>query len=372
MAEAISLFSGAGGMDIGLGAAGFQVVRAVEMDPHACATLRANHPGLQVLECRVEAVDDWGRYVGIDLVAGGPPCQPFSGAGRGRGQYDDRDGFPAFIRAVSLIQPRAFIAENVRGLTFAKHQRYLQQVLGDLRSWGYRVEARRLNAADLGVPQFRDRVFIVGLRVDEPGRFRWPAPTHLGPHRRHGTLPLFGEPHITVRDALGLQGQLRDMDMGHHPTTEPAPTLSTSSDNVMAAVRRHDNPLNLDEPGRGVRSGGNGHAAPPVMLAMHGKPQSQRLLAADLPAPAMQAMGQGSTGTRAPRLAGDDHVAADGTHYRRLTETESAALQAFPPDYIFCGTRTAVYRQVGNACPPPLAEAVGRAMAEALGVRPRP
>lgn len=181
-------FAGAGGMALGIGDAGFAHLWAGEMDKHAAATFRAMFPGVEVFNGKVETGAEANEAVGgreVDLLAGGVPCQPFSTAGLGKGQYDERDGFPVFLKMLAELRPRAFLIENVKGLTTRAHRPYLDTVLADLRAQGYVVGWRVLDAADFGVPQRRFRVFIVGLRRDvaEAGkvagvRFQWPVPTH--------------------------------------------------------------------------------------------------------------------------------------------------------------------------------------------------
>ena len=128
-------------MALGFDRAGFVHKIAIEMDPVACSTLRANFPGLDVRQARVEDVDLSG-IDDVDVVIGGPPCQPFSLAGKARGQYDPRDGFPAAMAVVSALRPRAFVFENVAGLTRVAFAGYLAQVKSDLAELGYRVESR--------------------------------------------------------------------------------------------------------------------------------------------------------------------------------------------------------------------------------------
>lgn len=167
---ALCLFSGAGGDTCGVRRAGYRIATCVERDRDACATLRTN--GHFVLRADIAAID-WSMFDGIDLVVGGPPCQPYSVGGLGRGAADPRDGLPLFVDAVKQVQPRVFVLENVPGLGFAKHTPYLQQLLEELT--GYRIDQRMLNAADFGVPQARKRLFIVGRR---DGAVRWPHPSH--------------------------------------------------------------------------------------------------------------------------------------------------------------------------------------------------
>ena len=212
--RSLELFTGAGGLALGTHLAGFQHEALVEWNKDACATLRANATAeavhgirdWRVLQGDIRSLD-LNEFESVDLVAGGPPCQPFSIGGKHRGWSDERDMIPQFVRAVSALAPKAFIMENVRGLlrpgfrtyfnytllqlTYPSIQRlpdeqwqsHLQRLedihtrgwYGDLR---YNVVFRLLNAADYGVPQTRERVFLVGFRSDTGVEWHFPEPTH--------------------------------------------------------------------------------------------------------------------------------------------------------------------------------------------------
>lgn len=167
---AISLFAGAGGSCSGLKLAGLNVLASVERDTDALATLALN--GLPAYAADLFDFDV-SALPQVDVIEGGPPCQPFSaGSSRnGLGEWDARDGIPAYIAAVSAVRPSLFVMENVRGLTFAGHADYLARVLGEFSALGYAVDYRVLDAADFGVPQNRRRLFVVG-RLD--GGPKWP------------------------------------------------------------------------------------------------------------------------------------------------------------------------------------------------------
>lgn len=193
----ISLFCGCGGFDIGLlggfvhlgrrrGTNGFRIVSAVDADPEACALYRLNVG--PVVRSRVEDVRDWPE---AEVVIGGPPCQPYSTAGRQRGCADGRDGVPAFASVVEAVRPRVFVMENVAGL--AERRAFAETfaaLRGRMERAGYTVAHRVLDAADFGVPQHRRRLFVVGALS---GVAPFPEPTHGTPDR----------PHLTVRDAIG-------------------------------------------------------------------------------------------------------------------------------------------------------------------------
>lgn len=173
MNQAITLFSGVGCSSLAARNLGFDVV-AHEFNPNACDTLRAN--GIKVVEGDVREVD-FTVYAGATLVEGGPPCQPFSQAHDGHGQFDPRDMIPEFIRAVAEILPEVFIMEEVQTLTWAKHSEYLAMVVSDLEAIGYRVDKRVLNAAEHGSVQARKRLFVVGIRADLERDVVWPEKT---------------------------------------------------------------------------------------------------------------------------------------------------------------------------------------------------
>lgn len=427
--RAISLFSGAGGMDLGFERAGFNTVVAVEMDKDACATFKRNFPVTVLVERRVEEITSWSPWRPA-VVYGGPPCQPFSAAGKGAGAYDPRDGFPHAIEVVRQLKPRAFVFENVRGLTFKTHQAYLHRALGDLGRLGYNMHHRVLDAADYGVPQRRHRLFIVGFRDKVAvNRFSWPEPTHGDPKRF-----LFGrQPWVTVREALNLENPVRHRSpsagtVGHldepsaHTSTKgvlyeeaalpimDAPSTTIDADPRMSLPGHHSakngksqkgfrvsdkHPAHeLEAPALTISSGGSGHEARHEMLAMTnggigradpinldspsaavlartykdstdltgwvekkrkaGGPRKGERLLGDAPAPAQGAADGGRDFVRT------------GATYRRLTWQECAKLQAFPDDFTFTGKQGSRYRQIGNAVPPPLAEAVARSVMEAL------
>jgi len=179
-------FVGAGGMALGLSRAGLSCAWACDMDPRAVAT--AVTAGIPAIEARLDdalAAQVGGAWLGIDLVAGGPPCQPFSVAGKAQGGQDSRDGFPAFLALVREARPRAVLIENVPGLLRPGFSAYLASITDQLGALKMHVvrdggrPGRVLDAADFGVPQRRRRIFIVALRDPaDAARFCWPAPTH--------------------------------------------------------------------------------------------------------------------------------------------------------------------------------------------------
>ncbi|WP_397404311.1 DNA cytosine methyltransferase [Phenylobacterium sp.] len=319
---AIDLFAGAGGLSLGLEAAGIESVFAVEIVDDAVATYRRAFPGADVYHGDIRAVS-FKRYSGVDVVAGGPPCQPFSSGGLRKGQEDDRDFLPEFVRAVLEVRPRAFVMENVPGLiSFGPYLRSVLAPLFDLYSIS---EPKVLNAADYGVPQSRRRLVIVG-RADGV-QFRLPS----------------GNPHMRMPAGLVLT---------ERPKGEP--NLSK----VVFAKRPDLRP----NPYHGHLFNGGGRAIEldkpsPTILAAAGGNKTHFL---DLE-------------NRIPAYY--QHLRRGGSPFdgeligaRRITVQESAALQSFPDGVTFAGRISSQYTQVGNAVPPKLAQAIAEElMGQVLG-----
>lgn len=211
--KCLELFSGMGGLALGLERAGFQHVKLVEMNKHACATLRANFPPELVYEGDVRHFD-FCSVGKVDIIAGGPPCQPFSFGGKGNASNDARDMFPYACKAVELLQPRAFIFENVKGLLRPAFADYFRSIITRLEKAGYDVSYTLVNAADYGVPQKRERIFIIGIRNGIKKQFVFPAPTY--PRRAWRT----------IRDVLGSPAPSRQVAkqyVGHTGSRLDAP-----------------------------------------------------------------------------------------------------------------------------------------------------
>ena len=189
--DVVEICAGAGGQALGLERAGFEHALAVELDAAACATLRANRPAWKVAEGDVADRDLWRPedYRGVALLAGGVPCPPFTVAGRQLGATDERDLFAWAVELCGIIQPRALLLENVRGLSTSRFSAYRQHVLDRLRDLGYVPGWRLLHASDFGVPQLRPRFVLVAVRQADAPWFRWPSP--------------FARPPATVGETLG-------------------------------------------------------------------------------------------------------------------------------------------------------------------------
>jgi len=176
--KTIGLFSGAGGLSLGLKRAGFQVAACVELNRDAMDTYVSHEAGATHYNQDVRSVD-FNRYRGVvEVVSGGPPCQPFSIGGLRKSQADSRDMIPEFVRCLREVQPEAFIMENVPGLMLKKTRLYFDSVIARLSACGYRLNWAVLNSADYGVPQKRKRLFIVGSKSMQ---LRFPAVARLFP-----------------------------------------------------------------------------------------------------------------------------------------------------------------------------------------------
>jgi len=325
--ESVDLFAGAGGPSIGLHAAGFRPMCAVEINADCCATYVRRFRNAKVECCSIKGVN-LGRYEGIDLLAGGPPCQPFSSGGKGLAADDPRDMVPAFIDAVGVIRPRAFLMENVPGLYGVGHRAYLERVVRSLSRLGYSIHADILNSADFGVPKRRRRGFLVGVRA---GAFLFPAVTHGGMG-----LP----PHVPAGAVI-----------------DPAvPNGVPNRSKVFYAKSPDLRPSPFD--GQLFNGGGRPilmSRAAPTILASAGGNKTHFIDTLDMVPPYHDALLRGER-PRKGCLPGA----------RRLTVEESAAIQSFPSGMAFSGSRSAQYTQVGNAVPPLLAKVVGHALYAAL------
>ena len=218
----LSLFSGGGGLDLGFDRAGFTHIASYDILTEAGNTLRNLRPEWQIFSGEKGDVKkvDWRSYRGsVDIIHGGPPCQPFSVAGRQKGKEDNRDMFPEFIRAVLEIKPIIFVAENVTALISKKFGKYVQEVIESPLAPYYKITKFILNAPDFGIPQIRKRVFFVGFRDEKYfAKYQLPKSTHCWHHLPKGEstkplqLNLFKnyetleelQPSMGTREALGL------------------------------------------------------------------------------------------------------------------------------------------------------------------------
>ena len=383
----VELFTGAGGLALGLEQSGWHHLALVERDRHACDTIRMNkRRGLEpvtswnLIDRDVKDVRYSELFKDVGMVAGGPPCQPFSLGGKHKGREDSRNMFPEAVRAVRELAPDVFVFENVKGLVRQSFATYFEYIILQLRhpllcrkgneTWeehlsrlerhhtsgrtdgaSYRVVARRLNAADFGVPQSRHRVFIVGFKESLGCEWSFPTPTHNGErllwaqwvsgeyweeHRvsrsqrpspspkrlkriervraNYTLFPPPGSRWRTVRDALG----------GLPPPDEGTANQAFRNHEFRAGARAYPGHTGsqFDEPAKTLKAGD------------HGVP------------------------------GGENMFVTPGGELRYFTVRESARLQTFPDAYGFSGSWTESMRQLGNAVPVRLAEIVGRSVME--------
>ncbi len=342
----ISLFSGAGGLDYGLEAAGFKTTVAVEFDHDCCETLRASRPKWDVIERNIfdvptaEMLDRSGCKAGeIDLVVGGPPCQPFSKAGywsRGDAlRLDDprADTLSAYVRVVEEALPHAFLLENVEGLAYSGKDEGLQLLLKRITQINKRTKSNYtpvfqvVSAAGYGVPQLRERVILIAARDGK--RFEFPAPT-FGEPASEGLLPGFGmTPYRTAWDAIG--------DI----TPDPNEDLEMRGKwaELLPSIPEGCNYLHHTERGDGMPLFGWRRRYWSFLLKLAKNRPSWTIQAQ--PGPAI----------------GPFHWKS-----RRLSVRELSRLQTFPDDVRFMGGRTSIQKQLGNAVPSLMTEVLGRAI----------
>jgi len=315
----VSLFSGAGGLDLGLKQAGHQIVWANDIFEDAAATYCKNI-GAHIDTRSIEKIPS-RDIPDCDVVVGGFPCQGFSVANWERSLKDPRNQlYRELVRVVRAKQPRYFIGENVKGLASMGKGEVLRNILAEFASLGYRVSHSIVCAADFGVPQLRMRVLILGIRNDQPdASFFPPKPTHAHPEEA-ALLNL--KPWRTVGEALA---HLPEPDNGKH-----IPNHQCSKYKLRF----------------------NGHLG-------------HRYIEPNKPAPTVTARGDERGGVVVLHHPGN---------HRRMTARELAAVQSFPDDFVFFGTKTSAYRQIANAVPPLLGKAIGQMLKKfdkTACVRPR-
>jgi len=364
---AIDLFSGAGGLSQGLEAAGYQVVLGVDTDEWALETHAHNFAGLSLaLDLGDEEIrTGLSRLfdgLEVDLVAGGPPCQPFSRAGRSKirslvedGVRDAVDGrkelWQGFIEVVEQVKPRAVLLENVPDMALGDDMVVLRRLIGRLESAGYEVDARIVDTWEYGVPQHRQRLILIGVRE---GEFNWPEPTD----------------RVTVREAIG---DLPELEV--EPNTPVGRASMPYGDPVMSDFARRARKHCAGELGAIVHDHVTRAVRPDDYEAF--QLMVPGTLYSDLPED-MKRYRDDIFDDKYNRLDWNSfsrsitaHIAKDGYWYihpeqhRTLTVREAARLQTFPDTFRFAGTRSHQFHQIGNAVPPALGEAIGVALLEA-------
>lgn len=386
--KALELFAGAGGLGMGVGLAGFEPLAVVEWDKWACDTIRENQTrgfplvkAWPLVEGDVRDFDLAGIPEGVDLIAGGPPCQPFSMGGKHMAFKDERDMFPVTIETVRRLKPRAFIVENVKGLTRSAFANYYQYILLQLefpeviarrtenwkdhyarlqsekasgrlhggRHLAYNVIPTLVNAADYGVPQKRERVFIVGFRDDLGIEWSFPRETHSFDALLHSQW------------VTGEYWDRHRMSERRRPQLPESLAVRVNRLRGLWAPRKRpwetvrDALEGLPQPGTGKSNRYIDHRLQPGARAYPGHTGSPL----DQPAKTLKAGDHGVPG-------GENMMVMDGGDVRYFTVRESARLQTFPDGYIFHGSWTEVMRQLGNAVPVSLAQIVASSIAQKL------
>lgn len=308
MLSVVEICAGAGGQARGLERAGFEHRAAVEIDTAACATLRLNRPDWHVIEDDVHNVSG-AQFGRVDLFAGGVPCPPFSLAGKQLGKADERDLFPQALRMIEEMNPRAVMLENVRGLASPRFAEYRQEIVSRLHALGYETWWQLINASDFGTPQLRPRFVLIAIRGSAAKHFVWPEAS--------GGAPTVGEVLFDLMAARGWKGA--------------------------AAWARHAKTIAPTIVGGSKKHGG------PDLGPTRARNQWREL---------------GVDGIGIADEAPGPDFPRDGIP--KLTTRMVARLQGFDDAWVFSGKKTAAYRQVGNAFPPPVACALGTAIAEAL------
>lgn len=306
---ALEICAGAGGQAIGLETAGFNLSAAIELDSYACSTLRRNRPSWNIVEGSIQNFSG-SEFRGVDLLAGGVPCPPFSVAGKQLGHADERNLFPEAMRLIRELQPRAVMLENVPGLASARFADYRRKLIRELFRLGYESQWRVLNASWFGVPQLRPRFVLVGFQGAIPHSFVWPEPFET-------SARLVGDTLFDLMSSREWPGapKWRLKAAGIAPTLVGGSKKHGGPDLGPTRAKKQWATMGVD--GLGI---------------------------ADEPP--------------GPELA--------ISHTPRLTVRMAARIQGFPDSWDFCGGKTAAYRQVGNAFPPPVASVVGDAIKCAL------
>jgi DNA (cytosine-5)-methyltransferase 1 len=309
-ATSLELCAGAGGQALGLEAAGFCHLALFENDAAACNTLRLNRPKWRVEERDLFDSYDFTEFKGVDLIAGGLPCPPFSIAGKQMGEADERNLFNVGVNIVDAVRPRAVMFENVRGMLGRSFAEYREWITARLTRLGYHAEWKLLNASDFGVSQLRPRVVLVAIERAAASSFCWPS--------KSVDAQTVGDRLYDLMSSNGWKGA----DEWRCQANRIAPT---------------------------VVGGSKKHGGPDL------GPTRARLAWREL------GVNGSSLAERAPE--------PDFKGLPRLTVRMVARLQGFPDDWGIWGKKTAQYRQVGNAFPPPVAEAVAREILSALTAR---
>lgn len=309
--KVLEMCAGAGGQALGFEQAGFDHSALIEIDAEACKTLRFNRPNWNVIQGDLNEFDAT-PYSNVDVVAGGLPCPPFSKAGKQLGSRDERNLFPAALRIVQQIRPRAVVIENVRGILDAIFKDYRNAFSKQMDKLGYWSDWKLFNSSDFGVPQLRPRVIFVALRKGTEFNFSWPEPIS-------SKAPTVGDCLFDLMAMNGWKG---------------AKTWRTSANEIAPTIV----------------GGSKKHGGPDL-----GPTRAKQ---------AWEALGVNG------RLIAKEAPDATFVGMPHLTVRMVARLQGFPDSWTFVGAKTSAYRQVGNAFPPPVAKAVALQVKKCLEAYP--
>lgn len=378
--KSLEIFSGMGGLAKGLEQAGFKHAAFVEFNPHACASLRENFDREKVFQGDIKKFD-FDALDSIDVVAGGPPCQPFSTGGKHQAQGDSRDMFPHAIKAIEQLTPKAFIFENVKGLLRSSFSDYFEYIILSLTypgfkpeatdSWydhlsllrrlrkmayagvTYRVQFKLLNAANFGIPQTRERVVIVGIRSDICANWMFPEETHSEDRllwemyvtqtywKRHGISP-----PVKNGDGKTLHEKIENLKQRYgmfEPAGLPWQTIRDSLVGVPDSSSVHQLTDHVYKGGARTYPGHTGSYI-------------------DWPSKTIKAGGHGVPG-------GENMIRYADNSVRYLTVYEAKILQTFPADFVVTGAWGEAMRQIGNAVPVKLASVLGHQIWQTLQPR---
>jgi DNA (cytosine-5)-methyltransferase 1 len=382
--RSIELFTGAGGLALGTGMAGFRHAAVVDFDNDCCETLRHNKrlgfepvQDWEIIEADVRGLDH-SSFAPIVMIAGGVPCQPFSLGGKHKAHEDERDMFPEFAKAVAALRPKVFVVENVKGLlrsgfadyfeyvilrlshpmvtmrlgwTWREHRAELERVhtAGVATGLDYKVVFQLLNAADYGVPQRRERVFIVGFRTDLGIRWSFPASTHSREsllHQQFITGEYWERHQIPRKRRTELKGRITDLTPSFWNVDGQLP-WRTVRDAISDLPKLKSGEKDPFDPNHFLNPGARsykGHTGSPL----------------DEPSKTLKAGDHGVPGGENTLSLGDGEI-------RYFSVRECARLQTFPDEFKVAGSWTEQMRQMGNAVPVLLARIVAADIAAQLG-----
>lgn len=328
--RSLSLFSGGGGLDLGFDLAGYTHVASYELLDFAADTIRHNRPNWKVYSGQDGDVTniDWSKYKGkVDVVHGGPPCQPFSTAGKQKGSKDARDMIPEFVRCVQQIEPKAFVAENVSGLTSKKFEQYLEETIFTPLQNDYSIEMFTLNAASFGVPQIRRRVLFVGVNRTLETKYEQPKEifdfSHLkrSNHKTQRVLP-FDVNKVKLKKCMGVREAL------------------------------------------GLSESGYDTLAPTIRCTLTGPRSTTSILSSTSAQKIWRSIGIWPNGVQEDREKASSFETKDGTF--RLSVADCSLLQGFPEEWKFNGPVYKALGQIGNSVAPPMAYNIAKSISQAL------